>query len=468
MHVLKKREEMRVNTLSESWYYLVYTRISVAKRIQNQEFSTLENQRAYCEAYMRGLSENKGIQLGYYEDRGVSGTTMNRPGWNGLIGDILNGKIRARAGLSKDTPLMLVAHDLNRFARSIEFKQYDKIFKEHNVILYSVQMGKMDISSSANRFSRDMYILVSSFTAEQASERVAERVQRAKELGLHTGGPPSLGYNLIKGKLIIHEQEASFIRYLFQRFLAIKSITALLEEVNHAGHRTKVHVTQEGKTIGGKPFTKIRLYYLLQNPLYIGYVRHYGVRHKGQHLPIITEACFEAVQSLFREAPIKRKRYSGKPALLTGLLYCEPCNAAMYSTYTVKHKKKGMAISYFYYLCGNHARKKQCPSPNPTLPAYEVEQCILKEIHKLLKSPEVVIEYLKQCKEASIPSEVAFGKMHTIQDTWHAIAFFEQKRIVELLVKRAEIRNGNLDIHFDPHGLESFARKLEQNKGYSV
>jgi hypothetical protein len=39
------------------------------------------------------------------------------------------------------------------------------------------------------------------------------------------------------------------------------------------------------------------LYYVLQNRLYLGEIVHRGVRHQGEHEPIITGALFEAVQA---------------------------------------------------------------------------------------------------------------------------------------------------------------------------
>lgn len=64
--------------------------------------------------------------------------------------------------------------------------------------------------------------------------------------------------------LVINEIEAKTVRTLFRLYLELGSVRALQAEAQRRGLR--------GKT--GQPFSYGHLYFLLQNPIYIGLIRH--------------------------------------------------------------------------------------------------------------------------------------------------------------------------------------------------
>ena len=63
-------------------------------------------------------------------------------------------------------------------------------------------------------------------------------------------------------------------------------------------------------------------------------------------------------------------------ALLRGLLYCIPCNAAMSHSYTVKNKNK----RYRYYVCCKAQKQGWDSCPTKSLPAAEIEEFVVDRL----------------------------------------------------------------------------------------
>jgi hypothetical protein len=75
--------------------------------------------------------------------------------------------------------------------------------------------------------------------------------------------------------------------------------------------------------IGGRPFSRGALYLMLRNRSYRGEIVHQGQSHPGEHMPIIDQPLWDAVQ--MRLAGNTAKRNSGtrtqQPSLLAGMQF---------------------------------------------------------------------------------------------------------------------------------------------------
>ena len=112
------------------------------------------------------------------------------------------------------------------------------------------------------------------------------------------GGVPPLGYDVENRQLIINEKEAQVVRHLFQRYLALQSVSALVKELREEGRRTKVYRSRAGRTSGGRSFSRGHLYHLLHNRLYRGETVHRQEAYPGNHLPIIDDDLWQQTQEL--------------------------------------------------------------------------------------------------------------------------------------------------------------------------
>src|SRR5207253_7543240 len=102
-------------------------------------------------------------------------------------------------------------------------------------------------------------------------------------------------------QLVINEAEATTVRHIFTRYCELGSVRLLKEELDRNGVRSKIRVSKAGVESGGQAFSRGALYTLLRNPIYVGEIRHKGVCHPGQHVPIVNRAMWEKVVQLLRE-----------------------------------------------------------------------------------------------------------------------------------------------------------------------
>ena len=102
-------------------------------------------------------------------------------------------------------------------------------------------------------------------------------------------------------KLFIEEEEAERVRTIFRLYLDLGSIGLLLADLRERGIITKVRQLSDGRTVGGIPFTRGSLAYLLRNRFYLGEVVFRGQICPGEHPPILDRDLFEAVQRKLAE-----------------------------------------------------------------------------------------------------------------------------------------------------------------------
>src|SRR5262249_2583581 len=119
--------------------------------------------------------------------------------------------------------------------------------------------------------------------------------------GLWVGGMVPLGYVSRDKKLFVEEDEAERVRTIFRRYLDLGSISLLLADLREHGIVTKVRQLSDERTIGGIPFTRGPLAYLLRNRFYIGEVVFKGQICPSEHPPILDRDLFEAVQRRLAE-----------------------------------------------------------------------------------------------------------------------------------------------------------------------
>src|ERR1019366_1464453 len=95
--------------------------------------------------------------------------------------------------------------------------------------------------------------------------------------------------------VVVTPAEAVTVRQIFERYLELRSVRLLKEELTRDAIVSKVRVSRSGKQSGGRPFGRGALYELLANPIYLGKIRHRKLRHPGQHPAIVDRAVWEQV-----------------------------------------------------------------------------------------------------------------------------------------------------------------------------
>src|SRR5258708_9742702 len=225
-----------------------------------------------------------------YDDGGYSGGSTNRPDLQKMLNDIRSRKID-----------VIVVYKVDRLTRSLaDFAKLVELFDAHGVSFVSVTQ-QFNTTTSMGRLTLNVLLSFAQFEREVTSERIRDKIGASKRRGLWVGGMVPLGYVSRDKKLFIDEEEAERVRTIFQRYLDLGSIGLLLVDLRERGVVTKVRQLSDGRTVGGIPFTRGPLAYLLRNRLYISQVVFKGQICPGAHPLILHRDLFEAVQRRLAE-----------------------------------------------------------------------------------------------------------------------------------------------------------------------
>jgi len=289
----------------------IYTRKSTEEGL-DQAFNSLDAQREACAAYILSQA-HEGWELvnEHYDDGGWSGGNMARPALQQLLADIAAGKVD-----------VIVVYKVDRLTRSLaDFARIVEALDKANASFVSVTQA-FNTTTSMGRLTLNVLLSFAQFEREVTSERIRDKVAASKRKGIWMGGPVPLGYRLENRKLLIDGQDAETVRLIFRRYLELRSVGALADELAASGIRTKVRHYANGRSVGGVCFSRGPLALLLQNPVFIGKVQHRDELFEGEHDAIIDQELWDKVQQSL--ATNRREWLHGNrarsPSLLTGLI----------------------------------------------------------------------------------------------------------------------------------------------------
>jgi len=234
----------------------IYTRKSTEDGLE-QDFNSLDAQREACEAYIRSQSS-----LGWervakqYDDGGVSGATIDRPGLRALLADVAGGKID-----------FVAVYKIDRLTRALmDFARMVELFDKHEVSFASVTQH-FSTTNSIGRLTLNVLLSFAQFEREVTAERMRDKITVSKKKGMWMGGPVPLGFDVTDRKLVINVAETEAVRSIYRLYLQYKTVHDLKHELDRRGVVSKIRTFACGRTVGGKCFSRGALYLLLANPI---------------------------------------------------------------------------------------------------------------------------------------------------------------------------------------------------------
>ena len=262
----------------------IYTRVSSDAGLE-QNFNSLDAQREASEAFIRSQTHEGWREIRTaYDDGGYSGGNLDRPALRRLWDDV-------NAGLID----VVVVYKVDRLTRSLaDFAKLVELFDAKGVSFVSVTQA-FNTTSSMGRLTLNVLLSFAQFEREVTGERIRDKIAASKKKGIWTGGNVPFGYKVENRKLIAVSAEAAIVKSIFERYLKLGSMPALLGELNTKGIRTRLRCISTG-TRGGVPFTVGPLAYILKNRIYLGEVHHKGQWYPGEHPAILNLEMFQAVQ----------------------------------------------------------------------------------------------------------------------------------------------------------------------------
>ncbi len=299
-----------------------------------------------------------------YNDEDFSGSDRERPDFNRMIADARDHRF--------DT---ILCKTQSRFARDMEIieKYINGLFPIWGIRFISV-IDNHDSDNKSNKKARQINSLIDQWYLEDLSENVRATLAAKRKQGLWVGAFAPFGY--IKdpenrNRLIVDEEAAAIVKYVFSLYLQGFGITAVARRLNEE----KIPNPATYKQQHGQPFQNINgqcsaiwhaytVQRMLSNQVYIGNTvqgtcenisyKSSKKRRKPReewdivahtHEPIIDADTFEQVQRLRKSKP-KCSR-TGKPNLFAAKVRCLKCGGSMRVYYTHRQRFFRCATAYF-------------------------------------------------------------------------------------------------------------------------
>src|ERR1043166_1410159 len=241
----------------------IYTRKSSEEGLE-QSFNSLEAQREACQSYIASQKHEhwRGIAT-HYDDGGYSGGSMERPALRQMLHDIDGGKI--------DT---VVVYKVARLTRSLaDFAKIIERFDASQVSFVSVTQ-QFNTTTSMGRLTLNVLLSFAQFEREVTGERIRDKIAASKRKGMWMGGIVPVGYDVRDRKLIVNGDEAAQVKKLFRLYLELGCVAKLKAQLDRDGIKSKARLSPIGTKSGGMSYSRGSLYCLLQNPIYLGKIKH--------------------------------------------------------------------------------------------------------------------------------------------------------------------------------------------------
>jgi len=142
-----------------------------------QEFNSLHAQREACEAFIASQrSEGWVLVRDQYDDGGISGGTLERPGLKQLMADIEDGLVD-----------VVVVYKIDRLSRSLaDFAKLVEVFDRNGVTFVSVTQS-FNTTTSMGRLTLNILLSFAQFEREVTAERIRDKVAASRRKG-HVDG----------------------------------------------------------------------------------------------------------------------------------------------------------------------------------------------------------------------------------------------------------------------------------------
>jgi site-specific DNA recombinase len=372
----------------------VYLRVSVdteyklaakeraGRSTNNREYSSLDAQLDAAKAYIKSQPGWRFVQK--YVDDGRTGANLNRSAVQAMFADIEANKIDA-----------VVVYKIDRLSRSLrDFVGVMAKFDAKGITFASVTQN-FQTDTPVGRLTLNILASFAEFEREMIVERTRDKIAATRAQGMWSGGQPPLGYDLVKGKLVINEREAKTVRAIFTRYLETPSVRDVAQSLNAERRKIK----QRGKH--ARAWTPDMVSRVLQNATVTGVIPHNDQTYEGHHKAIITGAVFERARAALAANTVEGKRKGRNPEyVLQGVIRCtckarngRVCDSAMAPGSSGNTKGQ-----YRYYRCvGREKGRDGCAAE--ALPAQAIEAFVVDRLRDIAAAGNVAGQTAAHARE---------------------------------------------------------------------
>lgn len=319
----------------------LYSRVSTEEQFK-EGFSLnaqLEKMQAFC--FSQGWTIYK-----EYTEEGKSAKDMERPKLQSLLNDL-------------DHFDVIVVYKLDRLSRNVSDINYLLNTFEKNKVAFKSVTEPYDTTTAQGKLLINIFASLAQFEREQLAERTFMGMSRKHDEGLRNGGRSPFGYELdAEGNLVILENEAQWVRWIFDSFHT-KGKKVITEELNKKGIRTRTGAFWNASAVD----------YVVTNPVYYGALRwNYRTKQgnrtyeeiivQGNHPPIVSKEIYDSIKKVRKD----RKHSGWKSRTIypfSTVLRCHRCGHSMHG----EKRKKANGTDYRFYKCSGRFQYKICDLP---------------------------------------------------------------------------------------------------------
>ena len=370
----------------------LYERLSRDDNLEGESYS-IGNQKKL----LTKVAKEKGYtNLIHFLDDGISGVTMDRPGFNDMMEQLAAGKAAA-----------VFVKDLSRLGRNyIEVGRLtEEFFPEHDIRLVAVS-DNIDTAEGENELAP-----IRNLFNEWYARDISKKRRISNKIKGNAGepmGPPPYGYKKDPDdpkRWIVDEEAAQVVRRVFRMTLdgyGTEQIATIFSEekiLTPIAYWREKGVNRPGKSKLRGPYmwNSSTITHILSLQEYCGDIlnfKTYSKSYKNKkrlandrenwvifqdvHEPIIERAVFEQVQQK-RGKIRKRRTHEGERNMFSGLLVCADCGHNLHF-----HFNQGNP-DIKYFNCSNYKGNRGTCTSTHYVRVDFLEQVVLGEIRRLTK-----------------------------------------------------------------------------------
>ena len=432
----------------------LYERLSRDDNLEGESYS-IGNQKKL----LTKVAKEKGYtNLVHFLDDGISGVTMDRPGFNDMMEQLAAGKAAA-----------VFVKDLSRLGRNyIEVGRLtEEFFPEHDIRLVAVS-DNIDTAEGENELAP-----IRNLFNEWYARDISKKRRISNKIKGNAGepmGPPPYGYKKDPDdpkRWVVDEEAAQVVRRIFRMTVdgyGTEQIAAILSEekvLTPIAYWREKGVNRPGKSKLRGPYmwNSSTITHILSLQEYCGDIlnfKTYSKSYKNKkrlandrenwvifqdvHEPIIERAVFEQVQQK-RGKIRKRRTHEGERNMFSGLLVCADCGHNLHF-----HFNQGNP-DIKYFNCSNYkGNRGSCTSTHYVRMDF-LEQVVLGEIRRLTK-------FASQFEDEFVKAVIGHSQQAEATD----------RKLKEKALKALQARDEELDGLFERIYEDNVSGKLSDDR----
>lgn len=338
---------------------VIYARYSS----DSQTEQSIEGQIRECESY---AARNDIVILDRYIDRAMTATNDNRPEFRKMLKD----------SAKKNWELVLV-YKLDRFARNVYESVNNRKKLEDNGVKLMSAMENIPDTPEGDMF-RGIIENMNAYYSEDVRQKVKRGMNESRQKGQFTGGFIIYGYKVVNKKVVIDEEQAVVIRFIYEQYDRGVYIKDIIKEL-----------TDRGVLNHGEPFARNTVYNILKNEKYSGIYRYKDEIFDNIYPQIVPGDIFDSVR---RKTVVNKKgsRSVEVVYILRNKIKCGYCGQPI----SAECGTSKMGYKVRYYKCYGRKNGNDCKKAN--VGKQFLEDFIINEITERLKDKSVINSITKK------------------------------------------------------------------------